>query len=45
VRPAAIALWGAPTGLAAFAVHAARLMRLDRRLAKAKAAAQALDAA
>jgi uncharacterized membrane protein len=37
VKPGDIALWGAPTGAAAFCVHAVRLMRLDRRLAKARA--------
>jgi uncharacterized membrane protein len=31
-RPAQIALWGAPTGLAAFAIHAVRLWRFDRSL-------------
>jgi uncharacterized membrane protein len=34
VKPAAIALWGAPTGAAAFAVHAVRLLRLDRSLSR-----------
>ena len=34
-RPATIALWAAPTGLAAFVIHAIRLLRLDRRLRRA----------
>jgi uncharacterized membrane protein len=34
-RPATIALWAAPTGLAAFIIHAVRLLRLDARLGRA----------
>jgi uncharacterized membrane protein len=34
-RPATIALWAAPTGVAAFLIHASRLLRLDARLARA----------
>jgi uncharacterized membrane protein len=38
-RPATIALWAAPTGLAAFIIHAVRLLRLDARLGRARPAA------
>jgi uncharacterized membrane protein len=42
VKTASVALWAAPTGVAAFAIHAVRLLRLDRDLArKADGAAQA----
>jgi uncharacterized membrane protein len=34
VEPLRIALWGIPTALAAFTVHAFRLVLLDRRLAR-----------
>ena len=34
VEPAHVALWAVPTALAAFAVHGARLLLLDRRLAR-----------
>jgi uncharacterized membrane protein len=33
VEPLAIALWGLPTALAAFAIHGARCLRHDRRMA------------
>jgi uncharacterized membrane protein len=33
VEPLAIALWGLPTALAALAIHGARALRLDRRMA------------
>jgi uncharacterized membrane protein len=33
VEPLQIALWGLPTAVAAFSVHAARMYRLDRRMA------------
>ena len=34
LEPLAIALWGIPTALAAFLIHGARLLRLDRTLAR-----------
>jgi uncharacterized membrane protein len=34
VQPARLALWAIPTGVAAFVIHAVRLMLLDRRLAR-----------
>jgi len=34
LEPLQIALWGIPTALCAFAIHAARLSRLDARLAR-----------
>lgn len=46
VEPLAIALWGIPTALCAFAIHATRMLRYDRRLARhmaALAAAQPAD--
>ncbi|WP_130834410.1 DUF969 domain-containing protein [[Erwinia] mediterraneensis] len=33
-EPLHIAVWGIPTALCAFVIHAARLMRLDRKLAR-----------
>jgi len=33
VEPIRVALWGIPTAVSAFAIHAWRLRRLDRRLA------------
>lgn len=39
--PLHIALWGIPTAVAAFVIHAARLIRLDRRLAADIARARA----
>lgn len=33
-EPLAIALWGLPTAIGAFGIHAARLARLERRLAR-----------
>jgi uncharacterized membrane protein len=46
-EPLAIALWGLPTAIGAFAIHGARLMRLERRLARERLAlsATARDAA
>jgi uncharacterized membrane protein len=41
VEPARLALWAVPTALAALAVHGARLLLLDRRLARAAGAADA----
>ena len=35
VAPLTVAVWALPTALVAFAVHAARLVHLDRRLARA----------
>jgi uncharacterized membrane protein len=35
VTPVAIAMWGIPTALAAFLIHAVRLYRLDGYLARA----------
>jgi uncharacterized membrane protein len=32
LEPLAIALWGVPTAICAFAIHATRLLRFDRRL-------------
>lgn len=40
LEPIAIALWGIPTALCAFAIHAGRLSRLDARLAREAAALQ-----
>ncbi|MFQ9623563.1 MAG: DUF969 domain-containing protein, partial [Enterobacteriaceae bacterium] len=44
-EPLHIALWGIPTAICAFAIHSARLWRLDRHLQreldKLNAAAQA----
>jgi uncharacterized membrane protein len=34
IAPLEIALWGIPTALCAFAIHGARLLALDRRLAR-----------
>lgn len=42
--PLHIALWGIPTAIAAFAIHAGRLLRLDRRLPADIARARALEA-
>lgn len=36
VEPAHVALWAVPTALAALAVHGARVLLLDRRLARAR---------
>lgn len=41
LEPLQIALWGIPTALCAFAIHAARLSRLDARLAREVAALHA----
>lgn len=43
LQPIDIALWGIPTALCAFAIHGARLLRLDARLARevSRAAAEA----
>jgi len=38
VEPLTIALWGLPTAIAAFAIHGARTLRLEARLARAAAA-------
>lgn len=37
-EPLAIALWGIPTAIGAFLIHAARLARLERRLARERGA-------
>jgi uncharacterized membrane protein len=44
VEPLHVALWGIPTAAVAFVVHAFRLVRLDRTLAREIAAAQAAEA-
>ncbi len=41
LEPLQIALWGIPTALCAFAIHATRLLRLDARLAREVAALRA----
>src|SRR5262245_3910912 len=41
VEPAHLALWAIPTAIAAFVIHAIRLMLLDRRLAREASAASA----
>lgn len=41
LEPLQIALWGIPTAICAFAIHAARLSRLDARLAREVAALHA----
>jgi uncharacterized membrane protein len=38
VEPIHVALWGIPTAISAFAIHALRLHRLDRQLAREIAA-------
>ena len=38
VEPARVALWAVPVAIAAFVVHGARVLMLDRRLARARAA-------
>ena len=40
LEPITIAVWGIPTALCAFAIHAGRLSRLDTRLAREAAALQ-----
>lgn len=45
VEPLHVAFWGIPTAVVAFVVHAFRLHRLDRTLAREIAAARAGDAA
>jgi uncharacterized membrane protein len=45
VEPARLALWAVPTAVAALLVHGARLLLLDRRLARAASAAGAASAA
>lgn len=42
LEPLHIALWGIPTALCAFAIHATRLSRLDARLAREAAALAAM---
>ena len=37
VEPAHVALWAVPTAVAALVVHGARLLLLDRRLARGRA--------
>lgn len=44
LQPIDIALWGIPTALCAFAIHGARLLRLDARLAREAARAAAGEA-
>lgn len=44
LEPLHIALWGIPSALCAFAIHALRLSRLDARLAREIAAARAAPA-
>lgn len=43
VEPAHVALWAVPTAAAAFVVHGARLLLLDRRLARARGAGLARE--
>jgi uncharacterized membrane protein len=43
LEPLHIALWGIPTAICAFCIHATRLLRMDARLAR-EAAARAADA-
>lgn len=45
-EPLHIALWGIPTAVAAFLIHSARLIRLDRQLARELSAinSQAINA-
>lgn len=45
LEPLHIALWGIPTALCAFAIHAARLSRLDARLAREATRLRAVAAA
>lgn len=40
LEPLHIALWGIPTAICAFVIHAARLLRMDARLAREAAALQ-----
>ncbi len=40
-EPLAIALWGLPTAIGAFAIHGARLMRLEQRMARERLALSA----
>ena len=42
VDPVRLSLWAIPTALAAFAAHGWRLLRLDRRLAEARATASTI---
>jgi uncharacterized membrane protein len=44
VEPIHVALWGIPTAVCAFAIHAWRLRRLDKTLAREMAAHQAAAA-
>ncbi len=44
-EPLAIALWGLPTAIGAFLIHAARLARLERRLARERGALAAARSA
>jgi uncharacterized membrane protein len=44
VEPLHIALWGIPTAIAAFIIHAWRLRRLDQSLARELGGAPASDA-
>lgn len=45
LEPLQIALWGVPTAVCAFLIHAARLLRMDARLAREIAASRAKAAA
>ena len=45
VEPIHVALWGIPTAATAFVIHAIRLHRLDKTLAKEIAAENAVEAA
>lgn len=45
LEPLHIALWALPTAICAFAIHATRLLRLDRRLAREVAALAARETA
>jgi uncharacterized membrane protein len=45
LEPLQIALWGIPTGIAAFAIHAWRVRRMSRRLADEMAAGTMADGA
>jgi uncharacterized membrane protein len=45
VEPAALALWAIPTAICAFVIHGARLLMLDRRIARMASETEAAPAA
>ena len=45
LEPMTIALWALPTAIAAFAIHAVRIHRLQKRLARGRSTARSDDAA